>query len=261
MNSENIPLIREALRAQRHAAPLQTRGPAIISIIIIFFFSVLGFILDTNDQQKTHSLFLVFFILGGLVAGLIYFFSKKIFQSDSREALIQHALSQYDSLIGRMHGWGFQNAAQVVHDFLKLCIRIETHRPALFSVMDDILHGYIVAFSQIGQTKTLIGKESDLKLHCDKIVRALGKESTDVPRSNIMAVRVELAALELRIEKLEDIAKCAIALTERLKNSYYICADITQTSQKLEEKNLQSLIEERQLSIDSIRLEMSKIGL
>lgn len=261
---EHIPFLRESLRAQYPAAPLQAKGPAIISVFVFLFFVLIGLILNSQTADS-RIIFLVFFISGGVLSAVTYFLASRIFRSDTQKSLHRLIMSNYDMLIGRMHGWGFTAAAQTCQSLLEKTLSVHSSSPVLFQALDEIIHIFLVNFAQIGHAKILIGNENDLKRHSDRVASAFGQQTESTSTRNITAARIELAALELRIEKLEDITKCALFLTDELKRIQDFIAPAFPKSGQPEnamiEDVIQKLARERFQINERLQAELSKIGL
>lgn len=261
---DHIPFLRESLRAQYPAAPLQAKGPAIISIFVFLFFVLIGLILNSQSNDS-DIIFLVFFMVGGFLSAITYFLASRVFRADTQKSLHRLIMSNYDMLIGRMHGWGFSAAAQTCQSLLEKTLSIHSSSPLLFQTLDEIIHVFLVNFAQIGHAKILIGNENDLKRHSDRVASAFGQQTDSASTRNITAARIELAALELRIEKLEDITKCALFLTDELKRIQDITAHAFSNSGVPENITLddihQKLARERFQITERLQAELSKIGL
>lgn len=258
MDGSIIPLMREALKARFPAAPINARGPAILSTLVFFAVSAMGIILRliTGAEQ----LFTVALLIACGLSLFVYFLAKKLFRSDSGGPLIQAALSSYDPLLGRLHGWGFEAAAQLSSSILKNTFALSNTNPRVFSAIDENFHFLVSRLHQLGQAKLLIGNERELKKHCDKLSAAfkngvLDKESND-------GVRIELAALELRLEKLEQIGECAVLVTRCLKTLHDVAKPAWEGKNADESDGLvRELVRLRHEQTEEVNSEFAKIGL
>lgn len=258
MESNIIPTMREALKARRPAAPVNIRGPAILSVLVFFTFCTIGIALrySTGDNK----LFLLSFLVGSALSSLIYVLSKKLFRSDVGSSHLQVVHSSYDPLVGRLYGWGFDAAAKVMEDVLRYSLPMAEKRPRAFAAIDDVSHSLISRLFQLGQAKLLIGNERELKKHCEKLAIAFAN-SEKIPEANLGTVRVELAALELRLEKLEQISQIALIITQLLGDLHKHAQQLWEaTSAEQNDQAIRDIFSIKQRASDLLNGEMAKIG-